>query len=184
MTKTTIWKSRIQWIDNAKAIGIILVIIGHAFRDEMRTNLILYDYIYSAIYFFHMPLFFTVSGFLLEKGFYRNESKLRMISKKIKTLFVPFVSYTLIIYFVFKIASLIPTIGNILSKGKGDINLFRYLFLSFLGDNPYSFHLWFLISLFIVEVISILLRTQKTVGGGVPTNYWNCTLPLAVEYVS
>ena len=45
-------KKRIQWIDFAKGIAILLVIIGHTVKNES---------IVFAIYTFHMPLFFAVS---------------------------------------------------------------------------------------------------------------------------
>ncbi|MBF1069294.1 MAG: acyltransferase family protein, partial [Prevotellaceae bacterium] len=43
---------RIEALDIAKGIGIILVIIGHMSSSYLR------DWIYS----FHMPLFFIISG--------------------------------------------------------------------------------------------------------------------------
>ena len=47
--------NRIKWVDIAKGIGIILVIVGHTIALE-----------YSApIYTFHMPLFFFLSGLFL-----------------------------------------------------------------------------------------------------------------------
>lgn len=45
-------KNRILWIDFAKGIAIILVIIGHTVKNES---------ILFAIYTFHMPLFFALS---------------------------------------------------------------------------------------------------------------------------
>ena len=47
-------RTRIEWIDIAKGIGIILVIAGHTFSLG-------YSY---PIYAFHMPLFFFLSGLL------------------------------------------------------------------------------------------------------------------------
>lgn len=47
--------SRIAFVDAAKAICIILVVVGHWTHNEL-----LLIYIYS----FHMPAFFTISGFL------------------------------------------------------------------------------------------------------------------------
>ena len=51
---------RIEWIDIAKGIGIILVILGHTFEISRI----------SAIYVFHMPLFFFLSGLV-----FRNTDK-------------------------------------------------------------------------------------------------------------
>lgn len=45
------------FIDNAKAIGIVLVVLGHA---RGMPN-VFYDLVYS----FHMPLFFALSGYLV-----------------------------------------------------------------------------------------------------------------------
>ncbi|MDB4201501.1 hypothetical protein N9763_00715 [Polaribacter sp.] len=48
MSKENTWNTqRIDWIDQAKGFGIILVVYGHNFPS-------IEDYIYS----FHMPLFF------------------------------------------------------------------------------------------------------------------------------
>jgi acyltransferase len=50
---------RFDFIDKAKAVGILLVVLGHVpgMPDRMVT----------AIYSFHMPLFFLLSGFLLSR---------------------------------------------------------------------------------------------------------------------
>lgn len=53
-------RERITYIDSAKAIAIILVIIGHCYwlRDIPKLG--------SLIYSFHMPLFFLISGFFIK----------------------------------------------------------------------------------------------------------------------
>jgi acyltransferase len=49
---------RISWIDHCKALGIVLVVVGHtAGLPALAVNL---------IYSFHMPLFFFISGYLLK----------------------------------------------------------------------------------------------------------------------
>ncbi|MGK2908307.1 MAG: acyltransferase family protein [Sphingobium sp.] len=48
-------RERLEWIDAAKGIGIIAVIAGHIWtRGPLR----------DAVYAFHMPLFFLISGYL------------------------------------------------------------------------------------------------------------------------
>ena len=49
---TNTMTKRIEWIDTAKGIGLICVILGH-----MRV-----PYLSTWIYTFHMPLFFFLSG--------------------------------------------------------------------------------------------------------------------------
>lgn len=50
----SIAKPRIEWIDIAKGIAIILVIIGHTFTSGGAP--------WKAIFTFHMPLFFILAG--------------------------------------------------------------------------------------------------------------------------
>lgn len=45
---------RIDWIDRAKGIGIVLVVLGHTYGIP--------HWLYCLIYGFHMPLFFLLSG--------------------------------------------------------------------------------------------------------------------------
>lgn len=65
-------KKRCSWLDIAKGVGIIFIVIGHVLRDG-----IIRTYIYS----FHVPLFFMLMGFTFKceniksfsrKKFFRN----------------------------------------------------------------------------------------------------------------
>ncbi|MCF2657191.1 acyltransferase family protein [Lacrimispora saccharolytica] len=51
--------SRINWIDTAKGIGIVLVVIGHT-RFFPKA-------IIDMIFTFHMPLFFFLSGYVFRE---------------------------------------------------------------------------------------------------------------------
>jgi fucose 4-O-acetylase-like acetyltransferase len=55
---------RIEWVDTAKGIGILLVILGHT---------ILLPFISVPIYAFHMPLFFLLSGLFIKANKYENK---------------------------------------------------------------------------------------------------------------
>lgn len=51
-------KTRLEYLDAAKGLGILLVILGHIYAWNPNINRkILVTWIYS----FHMPLFFIVS---------------------------------------------------------------------------------------------------------------------------
>lgn len=58
---------RLDWIDKAKGIGIILVVYGHVARGIFNAGIPMneksFGIIDSVIYSFHMPLFFFLSGF-------------------------------------------------------------------------------------------------------------------------
>ena len=49
-------KNRLDYIDRAKGILIILVVIGHIWQSGP---------VFNTIYVFHMPAFFVISGLLL-----------------------------------------------------------------------------------------------------------------------
>ena len=66
---------RIEWIDTAKGIGLILVILGHLHIPFMTTW----------IYLFHMPLFFFLSGLVYSGGKYTWK---QYLIKKAKSLLV------------------------------------------------------------------------------------------------
>jgi fucose 4-O-acetylase-like acetyltransferase len=51
----SIAQQRIEWIDIAKGIAIILVVLGHTLSSS--------NALWSIIYSFHMPLFFLLAGF-------------------------------------------------------------------------------------------------------------------------
>ncbi len=58
--------SRFDAIDSAKGIGIVLVVFGHAWRGAFGAGLFpeiaVFNAIDAAIYAFHIPLFFFLSG--------------------------------------------------------------------------------------------------------------------------
>jgi len=80
---------RIHWIDNAKAICILLVVLGHA----KGLDAFIYKYIYS----FHMPLFFFLSGYLLNK--HRLENGFSSFAKyQFQKLIIPYLTFWVISY--------------------------------------------------------------------------------------
>ena len=81
MSNSSVVDQRLAFIDNAKAIGIVLVVLGHI----ADTPPLLATLIYS----FHMPLFFFVSGFLLAPR--RVEEPLSMNLKRLaRILLTPY----------------------------------------------------------------------------------------------
>ncbi len=52
-------EGRIAWLDGARGIGILLIVLGHVI--PMTTP------ISHFIYSFHVPLFFFLSGMVLQK---------------------------------------------------------------------------------------------------------------------
>jgi acyltransferase len=76
--------NRYGFIDNAKAIGIVLIVCGHGKG--------LPAYLSHFIFSFHVPLFFFISGFLLKSG-KLNTAVGTSIKKTLRTLGVPYVLF-------------------------------------------------------------------------------------------
>lgn len=133
--------NRLNWIDVAKGIGMILVIAGH-----VQTVPVVKGIIYS----FHMPLFFFISGFLYKAENYKRFSVL--LKNKAKTLLVPYVIFAVVsyaIYFIWERKVLEtddwsgPLIGFLLSNSSA---------LSL--NTP----LWFLTCLFVVHIYYFFIQ--------------------------
>lgn len=86
-------KERVGYIDVAKGVGIILVILGHS----MYGNVFLKNVIYS----FHMPFFFMLSGYFL--NFERSIKS--SVQKSFRMLLIPYFAVCFIqilLYGIFK----------------------------------------------------------------------------------
>jgi len=66
------YTNRIIWIDQAKGIGIFLVVVGHMIRSLVNSNILIDNFwvtfVDRWIYAFHMPLFFLVAGLFIQKS--------------------------------------------------------------------------------------------------------------------
>ncbi len=144
MLKTELFmgKKRIEWIDNAKGVAIILVILGHVLPDGL---------FHKIIYSFHMPLFFILSGMFLIRS--TNKSSVWEFSKKkFMRLYIPYVlfGYMILLPFDFIWCNYIVALPDmnkeILGRAFGTIPALR-------NDWPLYGHLWFLPCLFIASII-------------------------------
>lgn len=143
---------RINYIDLAKGIAILCVIIGHTFSAYDKGN-ILVQFIYS----FHMPLFFILSGWFAKED---NVAVRPAILKKAKQLLIPYLIINIIKYII-KIAVYGFTskglktfvISLIYANGaSGKTNLCMIPHLKIVGMS------WFLIALFFCQIIYICLN--------------------------
>ena len=138
-------KEQTSWINVLKGIGIIFVVLGHFIIPEF-----LHNYIYS----FHMQLFFFISGYLMNLN--REMYTIDYICKKVNSLIVPFFifNFTGIVYwnirtYIFQ--------NTILPFKKNASELFCLENIT--GWNE---PVWFLLSLFIIEILSYILLNNKS----------------------
>ena len=91
-------EARLDWIDYAKGIGIILVVYGHVLRGiynaEMHLSEIFYNVSDSLVYGFHMPLFFFLSGFFFTKCLNKRGTT-SFLADKAKALLYPYIVWML-----------------------------------------------------------------------------------------
>jgi fucose 4-O-acetylase-like acetyltransferase len=77
---------RIGWLDTARAIGIVAVVAGHVTTDPS---------IWSALFHFHMPLFFMLSGMT-----YVAAPVATLARRRIRTLLVPYLVWLVLLVLV------------------------------------------------------------------------------------
>lgn len=92
-------KTHLQWVDNTKLLACTLVVLGHFAQSMVRAGIlpdtVAYTLCNSALYTFHVPLFFICSAYL-----YRRFTVLRTcrdyarhVGKKALALGVPYFTF-------------------------------------------------------------------------------------------
>ncbi len=139
---------REEWIDAAKGIGIILVVLGHIWLIGPGQKI---------INSFHMPLFFFLSGYVFR--FERYQGFRQFFSSKMNRILAPYLWFSVITYSYWLIVERWVS-GNGISPLAAFLNIFkcqgadRYL--------PHNSALWFLPCLFVVEVLFYCLAKNRT----------------------
>lgn len=90
-------RQRIAWIDAAKGIGIVLVVIGHVEAGLASAHMMegpAWTWFYYGLYTFHMPLFFVLAGLHVPRELARGTS--RFLRDKLVRLAYPYVLWSLV----------------------------------------------------------------------------------------
>lgn len=90
-------KQRIEYVDSAKAILILLVILGHiliTLNPEYNKPVLVSAQVF--IYTFHVPAFFIIHGVLFDNEKWKNKSIFCFLRRKVKTLIIPYVFFEVI----------------------------------------------------------------------------------------
>ncbi len=137
MTSVAAMAKRVQYIDIAKGIGIVLVVMGH------NDFALISPFAHKLIYSFHMPMFFFMSGMFFKPdvpfwSFLRN---------RFNRVLKPFLAILLLIYFAsisFSKVSLVMATRRLLKAMYAN------------GHYLDWFQLWFLPHLFAVSLFAYL----------------------------
>ena len=141
-----IMNKRLDYIDTAKGIGIILVVIYH--------HLLGAEFINNWISSFHMPLFFMITGYLYAFRDDYTKPVGEFIVQKLKGLMYPFVtlSFIVILWNAFFYNILFPSV----TPENSTLELFL------LSITTYGYHaLWFVPCLFYSSVVFFLLHKYR-----------------------
>lgn len=137
-------KNRIQYIDIAKGIGIILVVLIHLIFSSDRFQDI--SYLRNYVYSFHMPLFFIISGYclFLKSQQHQQERPLKEEIIRLCRKFLPcYFIWSMIYIILLKVTNQPVNIGERVRTT-----------LVLKGIAP----LWFLIALFLCELVFLVLH--------------------------
>lgn len=136
---------RLDYLDKAKGILIMLMVSAHVFA---------YGYFSSVVYSFHMPAFFVISGILLNYTNACDRNYKNFVLKRLFSFGIPFIAY-----------EATGPITDIILNGV-TLNYKGYIYntLSLSLNNK---NMWFLISLFCVEVLFVglykIIKSDKIV---------------------
>lgn len=147
---------RIDWVDFAKGVAIILVVLGHAISSKMD--------VYKFIYVFHMPFFFIMAGFLLNLNKWGGDDNYKKFSVKLfKRLLVPYYLAEILFYPIWFV---VCHKAGYLSYSGSWANIFPFNAFTaiFIGNgNAIGLILgvlWFLPALLFAEIIFIKLYNR------------------------
>lgn len=142
-------KQRLQYMDLAKGVGIILVVIGHSTYAS--------DSVLTWLAGFHMPLFFIISGMLLFLGKESERSFKEILIKKGKGILLPYATFSILTILINSVFYALFMGG--FSFDKIIPNIIETV--TFYGISV----LWFLPALFLGEILFLaVLKKFKTKG--------------------
>lgn len=136
--------SRNKKIDVFRGILILMVVLGHSGCTSLH----------DIVFLFHMPLFFVLSGFLIEKD---RLLKRGYLKNRLMTMAVPYLMYTIIDFGIFRRDLSILTLCKILYGGRAVSGVYWYITC-------------FLLTLFLLSILTRNLPDKVSkrliLGGG------------------
>lgn len=158
---------RLLYIDIAKGLCILLVVIGHYMPMNAPEW---YIAMREIIYYFHMPLFMFVSGFVYRKSNKPIPYK-QFILKKADRLLLPYFVVSVLIILLKMIGERGLTVDH-------PVTLHSFIEMFYLPSA--GFFLWFVYVLFLIFLVIPFFDTNKKMNGLLFFSF--CLLLLPVEF--
>lgn len=137
---------RYDFIDIARALLIILMVIGHSGSPITNT-----------IYLFHMPAFIFLSGFVFKES---DSNMMNKILKKIKSLYIPYIRYQFTFLLFTNIFVFIGIYGKDQLIDSLEIFIFSIIDILTLGGGGGLLlgPMWFIVLLIEINIIYIIIQ--------------------------
>lgn len=148
---------RLDYIDLAKGVMILLVVTGHIIQCYFAKGE--QESLHAFIYGFHMPLFFLLSGYVMGVTQQRLQQMtfLNWFWHKVQTLLIPYVIWRLFVY-----RFIDPS-----CQSRLDFDALRVLIY-----NSRDGGAWFLMSLFCIQVVCYsVFKFDKIWGWAIPIGF-------------
>jgi fucose 4-O-acetylase-like acetyltransferase len=146
--------NRLVWVDFARGIGIILVVLGHVLGGLYNSGLFPHEtllrWIVYTLYTFHMPMFFFLAGLNAQHSLRRGASS--FLVGKVTTIAYPYVLWSLIQ-------------GSIVMVMAGDTNIpITAADLAAIWYRPIG-QFWFLYALMLCHIVACIVNREAVMVG-------------------
>jgi fucose 4-O-acetylase-like acetyltransferase len=142
---------RLDDIDRAKGLAIILVVLGHVVARNPPPDHMWWTTFKNCIYLFHMPFFMFLSGLIMYYSYRPIESMqdyVKYISKKFMRLMPAFILFGVVILIGKVVCSHFMYVDRV-----PDDLLEQFMYLLIIPAKSYSFMLWYIYVLFIFYLL-------------------------------
>jgi fucose 4-O-acetylase-like acetyltransferase len=133
-----------SWVDSLKGIGILLVVVGHVSQNGVLSR---------AIFSFHMPLFFILSGLLLSP----KKCNATFFKKRFTRLLTPYFFFAFVTWLYWFLLE-----RRFRPQSTSAVHSLANIFLARGGTDNYPFNapLWFLPCMFFASIImNVIMHT-------------------------
>ena len=159
-------KQRLDWLDIAKGIAILLVIVGHTVNNP--------SIIRQVIFSFHMPLFFILAGYTF---------RIKPWGELLKSSFIRLLIPYALIVFAWKVPLFFttgsPVALNAVAKGLGSVVFASGTDIYCLGIDAVGMS-WFLVALFLSRIMfNALMAAFERFGVSVA---WQALVCIALAF--
>lgn len=151
--KTVMEENRIHSWDMARAAAMLLVVWGHALSGDGTAA--------RAVYAFHVPALFLLSGLVFRRG---AAGFIPFLVKKARRILAPYALFGLVSILIYALLGKMAADSLSVTDGAGDYGILPNLLGLLYGSNKtgymkWNLPLWFLPCLFVMELLQYGVET-------------------------